>query len=187
MIRMMLNLSAAAAVSCTAPSLALARQADPATLDLQASLDGVVTMGLEPLLDLARGALEHGADPLAPVEAQGHSDSYAYLIALAEDACEREAQGLGMGHDWRAVTYEVFALMQARGAPPSYARDFLDAAMTPPGQEVVFTGQASGVRAMRDRMAVTAHALQSTAEPDAAGFVRHDWAEAYEGMKRDEG
>ena len=177
-------LAAAASLSATP---ALARQADPATQDLHAALDVAVVTGLDSVVDLVRISLDAGADPLAPVEAQGRQDSYAYLVALAEDAAEREAQGLIAGGDWRAAAYRAFALMEARAAPASWTIYYLDAAVTRPGEDIAFSRESGGLRGTRDRMAVIAHAMESTAEPDASGFVRHDWAEAYEAMLAENG
>lgn len=167
-------------VSLAFPPSVHARQADPATQDLHAALEGYISTGAESLFDLVQSALEAGADPLAPVEAPGRRDSYAYLIQLAEDASEREAHGYGMGHDWRAAAYRVFALMETQAAPAGPAIYYLDSAVARPGAEVTFTNQAGGLRGIRDRMSVTVHAMQSEAEPDETGFIRYDWAEAYE-------
>jgi len=59
--------------------------------------------------------------------------------------------------------------------------------LVPYGEDIAFSRESGGLRGTRDRMAVIARAMESTAEPDASGFVRYDWAEAYEAMLAENG
>ena len=77
--------------------------------------------------------LENGADPLAPIEygfvtAHEHSDSFSYLINLAEMAAAREEAGETdhLPADWRERALRYHDLMSAAAEAPGEARFYLE-------------------------------------------------------------
>lgn len=142
--------------------------------DLQRNLDiWVWTEGREGVL--FKDDLRIGADPSRRPFNGGHPDMFGFLIEQAQskrqtmdDAQMRSADM----PDWRDAIYEAFDELSYRAAPDPAARYFLDAALTAPGADIVYTGLVEGVRGnllkMAPVMAMMEHDDSDGSEPDLA-------------------
>ncbi|WP_157955804.1 MULTISPECIES: hypothetical protein [Devosia] len=142
--------------------------------DLQRNLDiWVWTEGREGVL--FKDDLRIGADPSRRPFYGGHPDMFGFLIELAQakrqtmdDAPARSADM----PDWRDAIYEAFDELSYRATPDPAARYFLDAALTVPGTDIVYTGLVEGVRGnllkMAPVMAMMEHDHSDGSEPDLA-------------------
>lgn len=142
--------------------------------DLQRNLDmWVWTEGREGVL--FKDDLRIGADPSRRPFEGGHPDMFGFLIEVAQakrqtmdDAPEPSADM----PDWREAVYEAFDELSYRAEPDPAARYFLDAALTAPGADIVYTGLVDGVRGnflkMAPVMAMMEHDDSDGSEPDLA-------------------
>ena len=121
-------------VSFTTASAQSDEAIDSATVRLQVALGSLVGQADPDASEaVIADVLENGADPLAPIEydfvtAHEHSDSFSYLINLAEMAAAREEAGetAYLPADWRERAVRYHDLMSAAAEAPSEARFYLE-------------------------------------------------------------
>ncbi|WP_116655158.1 hypothetical protein [Pelagibacterium sediminicola] len=142
--------------------------------DLQRNLNiWVWTEGREGVL--FKDDLRIGADPSRRPFEGGHPDMFGFLIEVAQakrqtmdDAPPPDADT----PDWRDAVYEAFDELRYRATPDPAARYFLDAALTAPGADIVYTGMVDGVRGnllkMAPVMAMMQHDDSDGSEADLA-------------------
>ena len=127
-----------------------------------------------------RRDLEQGADSLQRPPFGDYEDLYSYLIYVAmtkqygENVTSPEKSGMG---NWRGFVNEVWDELVMHGTPPKAARFFLDAAMTPNTDEIIFTTD-DGSAASQHIAEAVAHARASFDNGGIEGNVPA-WDAAY--------
>lgn len=124
---------------------------------------------------LFKDDLRIGADPSRRSFEGGHPDMFGFLIAVAQAKRQTMDDAPAPSADmpgWRDAIYEAFDELRYRAEPDPAARYFLDAALTAPGTDIVYTGMVDGVRGnlfkMAPVMAMMEYGDSDGSEPDMA-------------------